>query len=186
MFAVKKTNGSEDVIIAASNGKAVRFSEENIRCMGRTATGVKSINVGDGEVVGVSTSSQGEYVLVLTSKGYGKMSHIDEYRVMSNRGGKGVKTVNVTEKNGELVCLKAVKGDEDLLVVTNKGVIIRVSLEQVKVASRNTQGVRIIKIADNAKVASIAVVEKEEVLENSDSQTEDNNAVEDETFNNVE
>ena len=186
LFAVKKTNGSEDVIIAASNGKAVRFSEENIRCMGRTATGVKSINVGDGEVVGVSTSSQGEYVLVLTSKGYGKMSHIDEYRVMSNRGGKGVKTVNVTEKNGELVCLKAVKGDEDLLVVTNKGVIIRVSLEQVKVASRNTQGVRIIKIADNAKVASIAVVEKEEVLENSDSQTEDNNAVEDETFDNVE
>ena len=165
LFAVKKTNGCEDVIIAASNGKAVRFSEENIRCMGRTATGVKSINVGDGEVVGVSTSSQGEYVLVLTSKGYGKMSHIDEYRVMSNRGGKGVKTVNVTEKNGELVCLKAVKGDEDLLVVTNKGVIIRVSLEQVKVASRNTQGVRIIKIADNSVVSSIAVVDKEEISE---------------------
>ena len=170
LFAVKKTNGSEDVIIAASNGKAVRFSEENIRCMGRTATGVKSINVGEGEVVGVSTSSQGDYILVLTSKGYGKMSHIDEYRVMTNRGGKGVKTVNVTEKNGELVCLKAVKGDEDLLVVTNKGVIIRVSLEQVKVASRNTQGVRIIKIADNSVVSSIAVVEKEEAIEESNSQ----------------
>ena len=165
LFAVRKTNGNEDVIIAASNGKAVRFSEANIRSMGRTATGVKSINVGDGKVVGVSTSSQGDYVLVLTSKGYGKMSHIDEYRVMTNRGGKGVKTVNVTEKNGELVCLKAVKGDEDLLVVTNKGVIIRVSLEQVKVASRNTQGVRIIKIADNSVVSSIAVVDKEEVLE---------------------
>ena len=165
LFAVKKTNGNEDVIIAASNGKAVRFAEDNIRCMGRTATGVKSINVGDGEVVGASTSSQGEYVLVLTSKGYGKMSHIDEYRVMSNRGGKGVKTVNVTEKNGKLVCLKAVKGDEDLLVVTNKGVIIRVSLEQVKVASRNTQGVRIIKIADNSVVSSIAVVDKEEMIE---------------------
>ena len=170
LFAVKKTNGNEDVIIAASNGKAVRFSEENIRCMGRTATGVKSINVGDGEVVGVSTSSQGDYVLVLTSKGYGKMSHIDEYRVMSNRGGKGVKTVNVTEKNGQLVCLKAVKGDEDLLVVTNKGVIIRVSLEQVKVASRNTQGVRIIKIADNAVVSSIAVVDKEEIPESDNSE----------------
>ena len=172
LFAVRKTNGSEDVIIAASNGKAVRFSEENIRCMGRTATGVKSINVGDGEVVGVSTSSQGEYVLVLTSKGYGKMSHIDEYRVMSNRGGKGVKTVNVTDKNGKLVCLKAVKGDEDLLVVTNKGVIIRVSLEQVKVSSRNTQGVRIIKIADNAVVSSIAVVDKDDIVEENQTQSD--------------
>ena len=178
LFAVRKTNGNEDVIIAASNGKAVRFSEENIRCMGRTATGVKSINVGDGEVVGVSTSSQGEYVLVLTSKGYGKMSHIDEYRVMSNRGGKGVKTVNVTEKNGELVCLKAVKGDEDLLVVTNRGVIIRVSLEQVKVASRNTQGVRIIKIADNSVVSSIAVVGKEEIEEDASQETQDETIVE--------
>ena len=172
LFAVRRTNGDEDVVIAASNGKAVRFSENNIRSMGRTATGVKSINVGDGEVVGVSTSSQGEYILVLTEKGYGKMSHIDEYRVMSNRGGKGVKTVNVTEKNGRLVCLKAVKGDEDLLVVTNKGVIIRVSLEQVKVASRNTQGVRIIKIADNAVVSSIAVVDKtEEALDGTNEET---------------
>ncbi len=174
LFAVRKTNGNEDVVIAASNGKAVRFSEENIRSMGRTATGVKSINVGDGEVVGVSTSSQGEYILVLTSKGYGKMSHIDEYRVMSNRGGKGVKTVNVTEKNGDLVCLKAVKGDEDLLVVTDKGVIIRVSLEQVKVSSRNTQGVRIIKIADNSVVSSIAVVAKEEIAEENQAQEETN------------
>jgi DNA gyrase subunit A len=177
LFAVRKTNGNEDVIIAASNGKAVRFAEENIRCMGRTATGVKSINVGDGKVVGVSTSSQGEYVLVLTSKGYGKMSHIDEYRVMSNRGGKGVKTVNVTDKNGELVCLKAVKGDEDLLVVTNKGVIIRISLEQVKVASRNTQGVRIIKIADNSVVSSIAVVDKEELAEEISAENETENPI---------
>ena len=176
LFAVRKTNGNEDVIIAASNGKAVRFSESNIRSMGRTATGVKSINVGDGKVVGVSTSSQGEYILVLTSKGYGKMSHIDEYRVMTNRGGKGVKTVNVTEKNGELVCLKAVKGDEDLLVVTNKGVIIRISLEQVKVASRNTQGVRIIKIADNSVVSSIAVVDKEEIVETDLNEVAETNA----------
>ena len=183
LFAVRKTNGEEDVIIAASNGKAVRFSETNIRSMGRTASGVKSINVDDGEVVGVSTSSQGEYILVLTAKGYGKMSHIDEYRVMTNRGGKGVKTVNVTEKNGNLVCLKAVKGNEDLLVVTNKGVIIRIPLEQVKVASRNTQGVRIIKIAEGSVVSSIAVVEKNEDIEEeitaneeiSTSVTEENN-----------
>ncbi len=174
LFAVKKTNGNEDIIIAASNGKAVRFNENNIRSMGRTASGVKSINVGDGEVVGVATSSQGEYILVLTAKGYGKMSRIDEYRVMTNRGGKGVKTVNVTEKNGNLVCLKTVKGDEDLLVVTNKGVIIRVPLEQVKVASRNTQGVRIIKIAEGSVVSSIAVVEKDETVEEEIKKQEEN------------
>ena len=165
LFAVKKTNGNEDIIIAASNGKAVRFNENNIRSMGRTASGVKSINVGDGEVVGVATSSQGEYILVLTAKGYGKMSRIDEYRVMTNRGGKGVKTVNVTEKNGNLVCLKTVKGDEDLLVVTNKGVIV---------ASRNTQGVRIIKIAEGSVVSSIAVVEKDETVEEEIKKQEEN------------
>ena len=174
LFAVRKTNGEEDVIIAADNGKAVRFSETNIRSMGRTASGVKSINVDKGSVVGVSTSSQGEYILVLTEKGYGKMSHIDEYRVMTNRGGKGVKTVNVTEKNGKLVCLKAVKGDEDLLVVTNKGVIIRVPLSQVKVASRNTQGVRIIKIAEGSVVSSIAVVERDEDIEEEILKQEEN------------
>jgi len=179
LFAVRKTNGDEDVVIAASNGKAVRFNENNIRSMGRTASGVKSINVDSGEVVGVSTSSQGEYILVLTEKGYGKMSHIDEYRVMTNRGGKGVKTVNVTEKNGNLVCLKAVKGDEDLLVVTNKGVIIRVPLEQVKVASRNTQGVRIIKIAEGSVVSSIAVVEKSEDIEEEIMNQEENNSISD-------
>lgn len=175
LFAVKMTNGNEDIIIAASNGKAVRFNENNIRSMGRTASGVKSINVDNGEVVGVATSSQGEYILVLTEKGYGKMSHIDEYRVMTNRGGKGVKTVNVTEKNGNLVCLKTVRGDEDLLVVTNKGVIIRVPLEQVKVASRNTQGVRIIRIAEGSVVSSIAVVEKDEVVEEEIKRQEENN-----------
>ena len=177
LFAVRKTNGNEDVIIAASNGKAVRFNETNIRSMGRTASGVKSINVDNGEVVGVSTSSQGEYILVLTEKGYGKMSHIDEYRVMTNRGGKGVKTVNVTDKNGKLVCLKAVKGNEDLLVVTSKGVMIRISLEQVKVSSRNTQGVRIIKIDEKSIVSSIAVVEKDESIEEEIEMFEETQAI---------
>ena len=133
--------------------------------MGRTASGVKSINVDGGNVVGVTTSSEGEYILVLTENGYGKMSSIEEYRVMAHRGGKGVKTVKVSEKNGNLVCMKAVNGDEDLLVVTNKGVIIRVPLEQVKIASRNTQGVRIIKLEDTSKVSSIEVAPKEEIIE---------------------
>ena len=165
LFTVKKTNGEEEILIAASNGKLVRFNETNIRSMGRSASGVKSINVDGGSVVGVTTSSEGKYILVLTEKGYGKMSDLEEYRVMAHRGGKGVKTVKVSEKNGNLVCMKAVNGEEDLLVVTNKGVIIRVSLEQVKIASRNTQGVRIIKLDESSKVSSIEVAPKEEVEE---------------------
>lgn len=162
LFAVKKTQGNEDIFIAASNGKLVRFNENNIRTMGRTASGVKSINVDGSEVIGVTTSSEGEFVLAITQKGYGKMSPQDEYRTMVNRGGKGVKTVRVGEKNGNLISIKAVNGDEDLLVITDNGVIIRISLEQVKVASRNTMGVRIIKINDDSNVSSVAVVEKED------------------------
>ena len=165
LYTVKKTNGDEEILIAASNGKLVRFNEANIRSMGRTASGVKSINVDGGCVVGVTTSSEGEYILVLTEKGYGKMSSLEEYRVMAHRGGKGVKTVKVSEKNGNLVCMKAVNGDEDLLVVTNKGVIIRIPLEQVKISSRNTQGVRIIKLDESSKVSSIEVAPKEEIEE---------------------
>ena len=165
LFTVKKTNGNEEILIAASNGKLVRFNEENVRSMGRTASGVKSINVDGGSVVGVTTSSEGKYILVLTEKGYGKMSDIDEYRIMAHRGGKGVKTVKVSEKNGNLVCMKAVNGDEDLLIVTDKGIMIRVPLEQVKISSRNTQGVRIIRLDDNSKVSSIEVADKEEIEE---------------------
>ncbi len=162
LFTVKKTNGDEDILISASNGKLVRFNETEIRSMGRTASGVKSINVGDGKVVGVTTSSEGKYVLVLTNKGYGKMSELDEYRVMAHRGGKGVTTIKSSEKTGHLVCMKAVNGDEDLLIVTNKGVMIRVPLEQVKIASRNTQGVRVIRLDGNSEVSSLEVTAKEE------------------------
>lgn len=175
LFAVKKTDGNEDIFVAASNGKLVRFNENNIRTMGRTAAGVKSINLSEDEyVVGVTTSKEGDHILAITANGYGKMTHIDEYRQMVNRGGKGIKTINVTERNGNLVSIKAVKGDEDLLVITDLGVIIRVPLEQVKVSSRNTMGVRIIRLDDNATVSSIAVAEKSEEEEESVSrETED-------------
>ena len=172
LFDVKKTSGNEDIFVAASNGKLVRFNEENIRSMGRTASGVRSIRLNPEEfVVGVTTSNEGDHILAITGRGYGKMSHIDEYRQMVNRGGKGVKTVKVGEKNGSLVSIKAVKGDEDLLVVTDLGVIIRISLDQVKVASRNTMGVRIIKLDENTTVSSLAVVEKEveEVVEENEN-----------------
>lgn len=162
LFAVRKTQGNEDIFIAASNGKLVRFNEDNIRIMGRNAGGVKAMNVDGSDVVGVTTSLDGEYILAITNKGYGKISPLSEYRVMTNRGGKGVKTVRVGEKNGELISIKGVNGDEDLLVTTDKGIVIRISLDQINSTSRNTMGVRIIKLDKDSIVASVAVIDKEE------------------------
>ena len=169
LFAVKKLEGNDEVLISASTGKTVRFNENEVRLMGRTASGVKGIEiVGPGQVVGVTTSVEGKYLLSVTDKGYAKMSEIETYR-LTKRGGRGVSTINATEKNGSLISARAVNGDEDLLVVTNKGIIIRISLSQIKVSSRNTQGVRIIRLLDDQKVSSIEVVEAqadEEILEN--------------------
>ena len=167
LFAVKKTNGNEEILIACSTGKVVRFNENDVRIMGRTAMGVKGIETVGGVVVGVATSSEGEYLLSVTDKGYGKMSKIVDYR-LSLRGGRGVRTIEATEKNGQLIGTKAVKGDEDLMIVTNKGIIIRISLETMKVSSRSTQGVRLIKLNDDQRVSSIEIVEKqpeEEIVE---------------------
>ncbi len=159
LFSVKLTDGKEEVLIAASGGKVVRFIEDEVRQMGRNAAGVIGISTNPGEtVVGATTSNEGKYIFVITQKGYGKMSDREDYR-LTKRGGKGVKTLNVTAKNGQLVGMRAVHGNEDLLVTTTKGIIIRISLEQVKIAGRNTQGVRIIKLDDDQEVASIAVTE---------------------------
>ena len=158
LFDVKHTSGSEEIYLASTSGKVVRFNENDVRVMGRNAAGVNGINVGEGRVVGATTSSEGKYILAVTSKGYGKMSDREDYR-LTKRGGKGVITVNATEKNGDLVAMRAVNGDEDLLVTTTKGIIIRLPLSQVKVAGRNTQGVRIIRLDDDQGVASIAVTE---------------------------
>lgn len=167
LIDVKLTNGSAEILIASSKGKVVRFNENDVRMMGRNASGVRGINVNGGEVVGVATSLEGKYILVISKKGYGKMSLIDDYR-LTNRGGQGVLTMKTTDKNGPLTAIKAVNGDEDILVVTNQGVIIRTSLEQVKIAGRNTLGVKIIRLDENQEVASLAVSEKidEETEEN--------------------
>lgn len=161
LVTVKMTGGQDEILIASSNGKLVRFDEGGVRPMGRTASGVKGINTDGGYVVGMTTDKEGQYIMVVTEKGYGKMSPIDEYR-KSNRGGKGVKTLNATEKNGNIVSLRAVNGDEDLLIITDAGIIIRLPMDQVKTAGRNTQGVRLIKVADGSKVSTVEVVEKAE------------------------
>jgi DNA gyrase subunit A len=156
---VKKTTGDLLIGIGASNGKMVKFKESDVRSMGRTAAGVKGITLEEGEyVVGVTTSSEGNYVLSLSSRGFGKMTNADEYR-LTKRGAKGVITMNVGGKNGELVGLVAVSGEEDLMIITEEGTIIRLSLTQVARSGRNTKGVRVIRLKDKEAIASFAVVE---------------------------
>lgn len=159
LVSVKMTSGNDEILIAASNGKLVRFNEQNVREMGRTAAGVRGINVDGSEVIGMTTNKEGQYILVVTSKGFGKMSDIEQYRV-SQRGGKGVKTLNATERNGQIVALRAVNGNEDLMIITSDGIVIRLPMEQVKMSGRNTQGVKLIKVQDGQSVATVEVVEK--------------------------
>ena len=157
---VKGTTGSNEIIIAGSNGKAVRFKEDYIRPLGRTARGVKGFNTDGGTVIGMATDSEGRYILTITEKGYGKKSPLDDYR-MTSRGAKGVKTVNVTDKTGPLVCMKAVSGDEDCMIMTDSGIVIRITLTQVSVYSRSAQGVKVINVKDDQKVSTVAILEPE-------------------------
>ncbi|MBU0997502.1 MAG: DNA gyrase subunit A [Firmicutes bacterium] len=163
LHSVKLTDGERDIIIGASNGKAIRFNEEDVRCMGRNAAGVRGISLSKTEeVIGVTTVDEDRNeVLAITEFGYGKRTNVDEYRLQI-RGGKGVKTINVTEKNGNLKKLISVVGDEDLLVISDKGVIIRVPIDQIAQTKRSTQGVRIINLLEDHTVGTIAIVAKEE------------------------
>jgi DNA gyrase subunit A len=161
LVAAKATSGDDEIIIAGANGKAVRFNEMDVRPMGRNAAGVRGFNVDGSFVVGMATDKEGSYILAVTQKGYGKKSALEEYR-LTNRGAKGVKTIQITDKNGPLVVVKAVNGDEDLLIVTEEGIIIRINLEKVGTYGRNTQGVRLISIEGDNGVSMAAVVEKDE------------------------
>lgn len=161
LINVKLTSGEDEILIAGSNGKVIRFEEDEVRPMGRTASGVRGFNTDGGTVVGVAVSHEGKYLLSVSENGYGKRSEIDEYR-KTNRGNKGVKTINVTTKTGSLVTVRAVNGDEDAMIVTDKGIIIRIALDHVGVYGRNTQGVRLINVADDETVTKVAVVAKNE------------------------
>lgn len=169
LVGVKTTSGNDEIIIAGSNGKAVRFNENDVRPMGRTASGVKGFNVDGAIVIGAATSTEGTHLLSVSEHGYGKRTPIEEYRLTS-RGTKGVKTINVTEKTGQLVTVRAVNGNEDAMIMTNDGIIIRIAIENVGIYSRNTQGVRLINVGENECVAKVAIVEKEETDENEVSQ----------------
>lgn len=160
LISVKKTDGSYEILMASSNGRLVRFPESLVRIMGRGATGVRGINLGDGILVGMEVANSDIDVLVVTEKGYGKKTPISEYRV-TNRGGKGVKTLSVTDKNGTITSFKAVDKDKDLIIITNEGIIIRLSINSISTMSRVTQGVKLINLRDGQKVSSISVVDSE-------------------------
>ena len=180
LLDVKHTDGNQIIGIASNKGKLCSFNESDVRSMGRTASGVKGMNVDGSCVVGATTSSEGNYILVLTENGYGKLSASEDYRLTS-RGTKGVLTLNATEKVGKLVAMRAVKGDEDLMIITTTGIVIRIFLGDVKISGRNTQGVRIIRLDEGATISSIAVLEhqeaEEENSEDGQETTVDNNDV---------
>lgn len=159
LIAVKKTVGNNQILIASSNGRMIRFEENEIRVMGRTASGVKGIDVGDGHVVGCEIAQNNQKVLIVTENGYGKRTDVDEYR-MTHRGSKGVKALNITEKNGNIVAFKMVDGKEDIMIITNNGIIIRLDSNQVSSTGRVAQGVKLINIKNEQKVSSIALIEK--------------------------
>ncbi|MGL4492052.1 MAG: DNA gyrase C-terminal beta-propeller domain-containing protein, partial [Tannerellaceae bacterium] len=163
---VRMTNGNNEVVIANRNGRAIRFHESAVRVMGRTAAGVRGMTLdedGSDEVVGMVClkDKETETILVVSEQGYGKRSHIDDYRI-TNRGGKGVKTINITEKTGKLVALKTVTDENDLMIINKSGITIRTSVSDISVMGRATQGVRLINLEKrNDEIASVCKVMSE-------------------------
>lgn len=164
LISVKKTSGNNEILIASSNGRMIRFSEDEIRIMGRTASGVKGIELDDGICVGCEIAEENQKILVVTEKGYGKQTNLEEYR-MTHRGSKGVKALNITEKNGNIVSFKTTFGDDDLMIITNSGIIIRLPMEQISTTGRVAQGVRLINLKDEQIVSTVALIAKEEEIE---------------------
>lgn len=177
---VKLTSGHSIICLSCDNGRMVKFHEEDVRSMGRSASGVNGMNVDGGKVVGLTIGDEGDLVFVISEYGYGKLSKLEDYR-LTKRDSKGVTTLNMTEKTGKIITTKSVKGDEDIMVITEGGILIRTSLKEVSIVGRNTQGVKIIRIKDNEKVSSIAVVKSgtlDEEVSSSETPSEENKIVE--------
>ncbi|WP_449622058.1 DNA gyrase subunit A [Robertmurraya sp. Marseille-Q9965] len=177
LISVRLTDGNKEIIIGTKNGMLIRFPESDVRSMGRTATGVKGITLKNenDEVVGMEVLEEGSEILIVTKNGYGKRTPSEEYRIQG-RGGKGIKTCNITEKNGDLVAMKAVTGEEDLMIITTGGVIIRMAVKDISMTGRSTQGVRLIRLneSDNEFVSTVAKVEKEVEQEPNENDSEGN------------
>ena len=164
LISVRKTTGQDQIFMCSSNGRMARFGEEEIRIMGRTASGVRGINLTDDICVGTEVSEPGKMLLVVTENGYGKKTTMDEYRE-TKRGSKGVKTLNITEKNGRIVGFKSTDNEKDLMIITENGIIIRMSVDAISQMGRVTKGVRLINLKENNKVASISILDKENIEE---------------------
>ena len=162
LISVKSSCGKNEIVIGASNGRLVRFNENEVRSMGRSSSGVKGIELNGATVVGADVVEENQLVLIVTEKGYGKQTDINEYR-LTHRGSKGVKALNITEKNGNMASLKCLHSDSslDLMIITDSGIIIKLPLEQVSTLKRATQGVRLINLKDDQKVSTVALVDKE-------------------------
>ena len=160
LIGVKKTNGESNILLASSEGRMNVFDENEIRVMGRTASGVKGINLGSAKCVSIENVNDDDNIVIVTENGYGKKTLISEYR-KTKRGSKGVKALNITEKNGNIASIKKVIDDSDIMIITNQGIIIRLPLEQVSQLGRVTQGTRLINLKSGQKVSSVSLVQKE-------------------------
>jgi DNA gyrase subunit A len=161
LIAVRKTTGNDEILIASSNGRMIRFNEDEIRIMGRTASGVRGLEMDSGIAVGCEIAITGQKVVIVTENGYGKQTKVEEYR-LTHRGGKGVKALNMTNKNGCIVSFKLVDGNEDLIISTDSGIMIRLHLLQVSTTGRVAQGVKLINLKNDQKVATVAKLDHEE------------------------
>jgi DNA gyrase subunit A len=163
LLEARLTNGTSEVLMALRSGRAIRFNESTVRPMGRTATGERGITLGgkNDEVIGmICVNSPEESILVVSEKGYGKRSDLEDYRV-TNRGGKGVKTINVTEKTGSLIAIKNVIDTDDLMIINLSGILIRMGVSDLRIMGRATQGVRLINLREDDGIAAVAKVECE-------------------------
>ncbi|KZX15818.1 DNA gyrase subunit A [Methanobrevibacter cuticularis] len=160
LISVKKTNGNDEIFIASSNGKAIHFDEKEVSSSGRNASGSIGIRMDDGVVVGCEITRPEQQILTVTENGYGKKTNIEGYR-LTHRGGKGVKTLKITPKTGNLVSIQAIDSDKDLIIVTDNGIVIRLPLEQTATSDRVTQGSRLIRLKDDQKVSAVTTIDKE-------------------------
>jgi DNA gyrase subunit A len=170
LLEARLTTGSDEILMAVKSGKAIRFNEEKVRPMGRNASGVRGVSLANEEdeligMVTVDPTDESNSILVVSEKGYGKRTSLEDYRI-TNRGGKGVKTLSITEKTGNLVAIKAVTDDNDLVVINKTGVMIRIGMDDIRVMGRATQGVKIINLKKNDEIASVAKVPAAEEEEN--------------------
>ena len=180
LIDVKKTNGDNLVLLGSDAGRMVKFNEDEIRVMGRTASGVRGINLEESKCICCEIVNEEDLILLVTEKGYGKQTYVREFR-QTKRGSKGVKALNITDKNGNLVAVEIIKPDKELVIMTDSGMTMRMPVDQISVLGRVTQGLRLIHLRDNQKVSAISLVDKEiESEDNSEDTTEFNNTTESE------